>query len=91
VPIRMSAIARDSTLSPLVVHFRREEETQIRKLIAAQIEIFGQFNDYSYENPKLTFEEVVRKEFGPKLFPRTPQGRKFEMECREVFDRERKA
>jgi len=34
----------------------------------------GQFNDYSFENPGRTFEEVVLKEFGPDLFPATPQG-----------------
>jgi tryptophanase len=60
------------------------------KLTEAQVEIVGQFNDYSFENPNMTFEEVVRKEFGPKLFSPTPQGRLFEKECREIFDRERK-
>jgi hypothetical protein len=38
------------------------------KLTASQIEIVGQFKDYSHESPKLTFEQVVRKTFGPKLF-----------------------
>jgi hypothetical protein len=60
-------------------------------LTPVQIEIVGQFNDYAYENPTLTFEEVARKEFGPKLFSHTPQGRKSEKECRKVFDREREA
>jgi len=50
----------------------------------------GQFNDYSFENPGKTFEEVVLKGFGPNLFPATPHGKLFEKECREVFDRERK-
>jgi hypothetical protein len=59
------------------------------ELTEAQIEIVGMFNDFSFENPNLTFEEVVLKEFGPDLFPPTPQGRLFEKECREVFDRER--
>jgi hypothetical protein len=59
------------------------------ELTEAQIEIVGMFNDFSYENQDLTFEEVVLKEFGPDLFPPTPQGRLFEKECREVFDRER--
>ena len=49
------------------------------------------FNDLSFENPNLTFEEVVLKTFGPDLFPPTPQGKLFEEECREVFDREREA
>jgi hypothetical protein len=60
------------------------------KLTEAQVEIVGQFNDYSHENAKLSFEQVARKEFGPGLFSSTPQGRLFEKECREVFDRERK-
>jgi hypothetical protein len=59
------------------------------ELTEDQIEIIGQFNDLSFENPNLTFEEVVLKEFGPDLFPPTPQGKVFERECREVFDRER--
>jgi hypothetical protein len=65
------------------------------ELTDAQIEIIGMFNDLSFENPGLTFEEVVLKEFGcssiEDLFPPTPQGRLFEKECREVFDREREA
>jgi hypothetical protein len=48
------------------------------ELPEAQIEIFGMFNDLRFENPDLTFEEVVQKEFGPDLFPPTPQGRLFE-------------
>jgi len=59
------------------------------ELTEAQLEIVGQFNDHSFENPDKTFEEVVLKEFGPDLFPATPQGTLFEKECREVFDRER--
>ncbi len=59
------------------------------ELTEAQAEIVGQFNDYSFQNPNLTFEEVVLKEFGPDLFPPTPQGKLFENECREVFNRER--
>ena len=54
-----------------------------------QIEIIGRFNDFSFENPNLTFEEVVQKELGPDFFPPTPQGRLFKKECGEVFDRER--
>ncbi len=59
------------------------------ELTDAQAEIVGQFNDYAFENPGKTFEEVVLKEFGPDLFPVTPQGSLFEKECRELFDRER--
>jgi hypothetical protein len=58
-------------------------------LTTAQIEIVGQFNDYAWENPKLSFEEVARKELGPKAFPNTPSGRKFRAECKAIFDCER--
>jgi hypothetical protein len=59
------------------------------ELTEEQIHIVGMFNDLSFENPNLNFEEVVEKELGPDFFPPTPQGRLFEKECREVFDRER--
>jgi hypothetical protein len=59
------------------------------ELTEEQIEIVGRFNDFSFENPNMTFEEVVLKELGPGFFPPTPRGRLFERECREVFDRER--
>jgi hypothetical protein len=61
------------------------------RLSFAQIEVVGQFNDYAWENPKLRFEEVARKELGLNPFPRTPIGRKFRIECKEVFDRERES
>ena len=59
------------------------------KLSFAQIEVVGQFNDFAWENPKSTFEAVVRKALGPNPFPKTPNGQKFRKECRRVFDRER--
>jgi hypothetical protein len=65
------------------MNIRTEELTE------AQAEIVGQFNEDAFENPGKTFEEVVRKEFGPDLFPPTPQGRLFETDCHEIFDRER--
>jgi hypothetical protein len=61
------------------------------RLSNAQIEIVGQFNDYAHENPKLTFDEVARKEFDPNLFSNTPNGRKFRSECKSMFDLERKS
>jgi hypothetical protein len=67
----------------------KKKKSTSAKLTAAQVEIVGQFNDYSFENQRMTFKEVVRKEFGPSLFSRTTNGRKFEKECRKVFDRER--
>jgi hypothetical protein len=59
------------------------------RLSFAQIEVVGQFNDYAWDNPKLTFEEVAQKALGSSAFPRTPNGRKFRIECKNVFDRER--
>jgi hypothetical protein len=61
------------------------------RLSDQQTEIVGQFNDYAFENPRLTFEQVAKKELGRKPFPDTPQGRKFRSECKEIFDRERKS
>jgi hypothetical protein len=59
------------------------------RLTEAQIEIVGQFNDYSFENKKLGFDEVAKKVLGPKPFPRTPNGKKFRAECKAAFDLER--
>jgi hypothetical protein len=56
------------------------------ELTTEQIEIVGQMNDLSFENPKLTFEQVVRK-VGINF--NVPNGRAWEKECREVFERER--
>jgi hypothetical protein len=59
------------------------------RLAFAQIEVVGQFNDYAWENPKLTFEQIAKKALGSNPFPTTPNGRKFRTECKNVFDRER--
>jgi hypothetical protein len=61
------------------------------RLSFAQIEVVGQFNDYAWENPKMTFEEVATRALGSNPFPRTPNGRKFKSECKNVFDRERES
>ena len=55
-------------------------------LTSAQVEIAGQFGNYSFEKPKMTFEQIALKELGPKVFSRPPQGKKFKRECRKVFD-----
>jgi hypothetical protein len=55
---------------------------------ASQLEIVGQFSDYAFDNANLNFEEVARKELGPKAFPNTSNGRKFRAECKAVFDLE---
>jgi len=57
------------------------------RLTAAQIEIVGQFNDLSLEKPRMTFEQVARKMLGLIPFSKTISGRRFEKECRKVFDR----
>jgi len=61
------------------------------RLSFAQIEVVGQFNDYAWENPKLTFEEVAKKALGSNSFPKTSNGRKFRSDCKNVFDRERES
>ena len=59
------------------------------RLTAAQSRSWVQFTYYSFDNPKLTFEQVARKVLGPNPFPRTRQGRRFKQECRKVFERGR--
>jgi hypothetical protein len=59
------------------------------KLTVEQIELVGQFNDFAWENPKLTFDAVAKKVLGPNPFTKTPNGRKFRAECKKVFDLER--
>jgi hypothetical protein len=58
------------------------------RLSVQQTEIVGQFNDYAFEHPNLTFDQVAKKDLW-KAFPKTPNGRKFRMACKKVFDRER--
>ena len=59
------------------------------RLTDAQARSWITFNYYSFENPKLTFEQVASKVLGRNPFPRTPRGRKFEQECHKIFDRAR--
>jgi hypothetical protein len=66
----------------------KKKPKQVR-LTDAQARSWITFNYYSFENPKLTFEQVARTVLGRNPFPRTPQGRKFEQECRKVLDRAR--
>jgi hypothetical protein len=68
-----------------------KKKNKFASLTAAQIEIVGQFNDYSHENPKLTFARVARKVLGVNPFPPTPNGTRFKQQCRKIFDREREA
>jgi len=59
------------------------------RLTDSQSRSWVQFNYYSFENPKLTFEQVASKVLGCNSFPRTPQGRRLKQECRKEFDRQR--
>jgi hypothetical protein len=56
------------------------------KLTPEQMEIVGQMNDISFENKKLTFEQAAKK-YGIKFAG--SNGRLFERECRQIFERER--
>ena len=58
-------------------------------LTMEQIEMLAKFSHASEDYPDLTFEEVAVKLLGPDPFKSTPNGKQFEEECREVFDRER--
>jgi hypothetical protein len=58
------------------------------KLTTEQVGIIGQMNDLSFENRKLTFEQVVRK-VGIKF--KVSNGKAWEKECRAVFERERES
>ena len=53
------------------------------ELNTEQIEIVGQMNDLSFENPKLTFEQATKK---AGINFKVPNGKAWEKECREVFD-----
>jgi hypothetical protein len=52
--------------------------------------IVGQFNDFSFEYPKLTFDQEAKEMLGAPPFPSTAQGRKFRAECKAIFDLERR-
>ena len=52
-----------------------------------QVEMLANFSDYAAEYPKLSFEEIAKK-LGID-FSKAKNGRTWEAECREVFDRER--
>jgi hypothetical protein len=59
------------------------------KLTTEQLEIVGQFNDYSFEYPKLNFDQAAKKALGPKPFPNNPNGKAFRREAKAVFEQER--
>jgi hypothetical protein len=54
-----------------------------------QIEMLVKFSRASEDYPDLSFAELALKLLGSEPFKPTPNGKEFERECREVFDRER--
>jgi hypothetical protein len=54
-----------------------------------QIEMLVKFSHVSEDYPDLSFAEVALKLLGSEPFKDTPNGKQFEKQCREVFDRER--
>ena len=52
-----------------------------------QIEMLANFSDYSADYPKLSFEDIAKK-LGVD-FRKATNGKVWEKECREVFERER--
>ena len=56
------------------------------KLTTEQIEIVGQMNDLSFKNPKLTFEQAIKKR-GIRF---VGSNGKLSRGGKEVFERERK-
>jgi hypothetical protein len=63
-------------------------KTPARDLTFEQIEMLANFSDYAADYPSLTFEEITKK-LGVD-FSEAKNGNKWEEECREVFDRERR-
>jgi hypothetical protein len=86
---RVRRFYTESASGTLALMRTKKKSPKRPALIIEQIEIVGQFNDYAHEHPGLSFDEVARKEFGPNVFPNTPNGRKFRSECKSVFDLER--
>jgi hypothetical protein len=62
-------------------------KTKTPELDFEQIEMLAKFNDYAFDYPKLSFAEVAKK-LGVD-FSKGRNGKAWEKECREVFDRER--
>jgi len=62
-------------------------KTNAPDLDIEQIEMLANFSDYAANYPKLPFEEIAKK-LGVD-FTKAKNGKTWEAECREVFDRER--
>ena len=64
-----------------------EPKTKPSDLGFEQIEMLANFSDYATDYLKLSFEEIAKK-LGVD-FREATNGKVWEQECREVFDRER--
>ena len=62
-------------------------KTTVPDLDFEQIEMISNFSDAAFDYPKLTFEEIAKK-LGVD-FSKAKNGKTWEAEYREVFDRER--
>jgi hypothetical protein len=62
-------------------------KTNASDLDFEQIEMLANFSDYAVDYPKLSFEDIAKK-LGVN-FREAPNGKVWEKECRQVFDRER--
>jgi hypothetical protein len=73
------------TLSPMPA----KQPAKKPQLTVEQIEVVGQFADYAFDYPILTFDEVARKVMRSRPFPKTQAGREFKRQAKEIFDQER--
>ena len=56
------------------------------KLTVEQIRIVATFAHYALDYPILTFDEVARRVMHSRPFAKTPTGREFKRQAREVVD-----
>jgi hypothetical protein len=64
-----------------------QPKTKPADLDFEQVEMLANFSDYAADYPKLKFEEIAKK-IGVD-FRKAKNGKAWEKECWEVFDRER--
>jgi len=68
---------------------RRKKRKRTRvTLIHEQLELVAQFADYTFDHPRLSFDEVARKVL-PKGFGTGPRARLLRREVRHVFAEQR--
>ena len=64
-----------------------EPKANVPDLDFEQVEMLANFSDYAVDYPKLSFEEIAKK-LGAD-FSSAKNGKAWEKECEEVFERER--